>query len=126
MSLITSTKKIIYFCLLVLSIFRSRDPLGIWSSGARENSPPFGRGSNPLCPPQNSVCVCSVNCYRQIKKKKILMAQQSVMSSSYNFGINHTFLKSANILGPSILTNAAYRTKRHNNSSTNDLSGVWP
>jgi hypothetical protein len=30
----------------------------------------------------------------------------------------------SDILGPSILTNAAYRTKRHNNSSTNELSGL--
>ena len=34
----------------------TRRPLGIWPSGARENSLPFGRGSNPLCPPQ-TVCV---------------------------------------------------------------------
>ena len=35
----------------------STSPLGIWPSGVRENFPPFGRGSNPLYPPQ-TVCAC--------------------------------------------------------------------
>ena len=44
------------------------DPLGIWPSGARENSPHLAEVRIPSALPKQCVRVCSVDCYRQIKK----------------------------------------------------------
>ena len=72
------TKKIlifeIFYCLHMLLLclccfIMGESPLGIWPSGARENSPHLAEVRIPSALPKQWVRVCSVDCYRQIKKK---------------------------------------------------------
>ena len=60
--------------MLILSNVMLVSPLGQMPSGAREKIPPhLVEVRIPSALPKQCVRVCSVDCYRQIKKKKNVM-----------------------------------------------------